>query len=74
LEKLVGRRTEAKRECSVRATAAARCRPAEALVAVALAEEDIRGGKQARGRGRATRGVRLSRRWRREDWSGGEQH
>jgi hypothetical protein len=34
-------------------------------VVVALAEEDSRGEEQARGRGRATRGVRPSRRWRR---------
>jgi hypothetical protein len=39
--------------------------PAGALVAVARAEEDSKEGEQARGRGRATRGVRPSRRWRR---------
>jgi hypothetical protein len=65
LEKLESRRIEARKGCSARAIAAARCRPAEALVAVALAEEDSRGGKQDRGRGRATRGVFPSRRWRR---------
>jgi hypothetical protein len=36
-------------------------------VAMALAEEDSRGEEQARGKGRATRGVRPSRRWR---WGG----
>jgi hypothetical protein len=65
LEKLESRRIEARRACSARATAAARCRPAEALVAVALAEEDSRGGEQDWGRGRAMRGVCPSRRWRR---------
>jgi hypothetical protein len=66
LEKLESRRIESWRGHSVRATAAARCRPAEALVAVALAEEDSRGGERDRGRGIPTRGVCPSRRWRRE--------
>jgi hypothetical protein len=46
LEKLESRRIEARRGCLARATAAVRCWPAEALVTVALAEEDSRGGEQ----------------------------
>jgi hypothetical protein len=46
-------------------TAASRWRLAGVRVAVALAEEDSRGGEQDRGRGRATRGVCPSWRWRR---------
>jgi hypothetical protein len=62
---LLGRRGREEEQAPARDTSAARWRPAAVLVAVALAEEDSRGGKQDRGKGRATRGVRPSRRWRR---------
>jgi hypothetical protein len=62
---LLGRRGREKEQVQARDTAAVRWRPAGALVAVALAEEDSRGGEQDRGMGRATRGVRPSRRWHR---------
>jgi hypothetical protein len=45
--------------------AAARWRPAAARVAVALVEKDSGGGEQDQERGRVTRAVRPSRRWRR---------
>jgi hypothetical protein len=64
---LLGRRGREEEEARARDTEAARWRPAGARVAVALAVEDNRGGKQDRGRGRAMRGVRPSRRWR---WEG----
>jgi hypothetical protein len=62
---LLGRRGREEEQALARDTAAARWRPAAARVAVALAEEDSRGGEQGWGRERATRGVRPSRRWRR---------
>jgi hypothetical protein len=62
---LLGRRGREKEQARARDMAAARWRPAGALVAVALAEQDSRGGEQDRGRGRATLGVCPSRRWRR---------
>jgi hypothetical protein len=63
----VGQKREGKRVGVGVGTAAARWQPAGALVAVALVEEDSRGGEQDRGRGRATRGVRPSRR---RHWGG----
>jgi hypothetical protein len=48
--------------CSGLSTATARWRPSRAP-GVARAEEDGRGGKQGRGRARATRGGQPSRRW-----------
>jgi hypothetical protein len=48
---LLGRRGREKEQARVRNMAAARWRPAGALVAVALVEEDSRGGEQDRGKG-----------------------
>jgi hypothetical protein len=55
LTKLVDRRTEAKRECSVRATAAASCRPGDVRVGVA------RTGKGQQGQAGAAAGVQVTR-------------
>jgi hypothetical protein len=62
---LLGRRGREEEQARAQDTAVVSWRPAGARVAMALTEEDSRGGKQDRGRGRATRGVRPSRRWRR---------
>jgi hypothetical protein len=62
---LLGRRGSEEEQAWARDSAAARWQPTGARVAVALVEEDSRGGKQDQGRGRVTRGVLSSRRWRR---------
>jgi hypothetical protein len=62
---LLGRRGKEEEQAQARDTVAVMWRPVGARVAVALAEEDSRGGKQDRGRGRATHGIRPSSRWRR---------
>jgi hypothetical protein len=62
---LLGRSGREEEQARARDTAAARWRPAAARVAVALAEKDSGGGEHDPERGRVTRGVRPSRRWRR---------
>jgi hypothetical protein len=65
LQVLLGRRGREEEQARARDTAAARWQSVTARVAVVLAGKDSRGGEQDQERGRATRGVRPSRRWRR---------
>jgi hypothetical protein len=62
---VLGRRGKEEEQTWARDTAAARWRPGGAQVGVARAGKASRGGKRDRGRGRPTRGVCSSRRWRR---------